>query len=79
MTYYALAQLIDQQEREVTTWESRFLEDMLRRGMQGTYSISEQAKLRELGETYLPTEVMLHFNGQLRLFSMEDRIWGHSE
>lgn len=64
MTYYELAQQIDQVEREVTRWESDFLESILTRGPHGYLTERQQQKLRELGESYLPHHTMATFNGQ---------------
>lgn len=64
MTYYELAQAIDRVERKVSPWEANFLESMLQHGPCACYTPKQEAKLRELGERYLPFSVMAEFNGQ---------------
>jgi hypothetical protein len=64
MTYYELAQQIDRVEREVTRWESTFLETALKAGPHGRLSERQQYKLRELGEAYLGSQTMGAFSGQ---------------
>ena len=67
MTYYELAQAIDQVPREVTKWEAHFLDSILQLPKDAPLSQKRQAKLRELGEAYLSPQTMLEFNGQLSL------------
>ena len=64
MTYYDLARLIDEYPREVTDWEAHFLESILTHGPERPFTAKQQAKLRELGDRYLPATRMAEFHGQ---------------
>lgn len=65
----ALARQIDQGDVEVSDWEARFLETMLR--WRGTPTPKQLQALTQMVEKYLSLEAAAELRGQLRFWAGE--------